>query len=297
MDTQRVGVAAHTGKVQARTVLTRVVEDLSRSGLDVILERETASLLEAGQFPEHPLPRLAREVDLIVVLGGDGTMLRVAREAGPHPPPLMGVNLGTLGFLSCASPLEEVAGWIRGGHWRVSNRALISFEVQRASTREPARVGLNEVSVSRSEAARSIHVDLRIDEEFVNRYHGDGLLVATPTGSTAYSLSAGGPIVAPESGVFVITPICAHSLNSRSMVVRDGAAVELVLETEGETAVLSVDGDTAGKLGPGDTVRLTRASWDLPLVMLPRQTFYQTLRRKLQWYGSSAHREGETETN
>ncbi|HUF63275.1 MAG TPA: NAD(+)/NADH kinase [Verrucomicrobiales bacterium] len=294
MDTQRVGVAAHTGKVQARTVLARVVEDLSRCGLEVLLEQETASLLEAGRFPEHSLPRLAREVDLIVVLGGDGTMLRVAREAGPHPPPLMGVNLGTLGFLSCASPIEEVAGWIHGGQLRVSHRTLISFDVLRGTNREAAGAGLNEVAVSRSEAARSIHVDLRIDGEFVNRYHGDGLLVATPTGSTAYSLSAGGPIAVPESGVFVITPICAHSLNSRSIVVRDDAALELVLEAEGEPAVLSVDGATVGNLGQGDCVRVTRASYHLPLVMLPRQSFYQTLRRKLQWYGSSAHRERET---
>lgn len=290
MDKTNVGIVANVDKPEAREILALLVEDLDRHAIGTVLDAATAQLLDEGKNRETSvaLDVLSSKVDLLLVLGGDGTILSVIRDTGPHPKPIMGVNIGTLGFLTCATEesVGKIGGWIVNKEYRLSTRTLIEAEVVRGGDVIASAFGLNEAAITRGRVSRVIRLETRIDGEFVGSYSGDGLIVATPTGSTAYSLSAGGPVIDPGSGIFVITPICPHTLTNRSMVVPNDVEIEVIpVEPRGQV-VVTLDGQTLQELDQESRLRIRRADHSVQLAFLPDQTFYRTLRQKLRWHGS-----------
>ena len=285
----RIAVSANPNRLPAGDFLTALVRSLEAHGLEVRVEDEVAS--RAGCEGGGDLRALASWADMVIVVGGDGSMLRAVHQMMPVVRPLMGVNSGRLGFLtfSTATDPAEIAGAVRDHAFDLSERTLIEGVVLRGGRETDRVVALNEIAVTRRNVARMIHVHAYVRGELLNEYHADGLIVATPTGSTAYSMSAGGPVVVPGSGVMVLTPICPHALSNRSVVVSDTEAVELRVEShdEGDPVMFTADGETACLLEPGDILRLQRAAACLPLALPPDRSFFETLRRKLRWHGSN----------
>jgi NAD+ kinase len=287
---RRIGLYPNPDKPGIGELVRALTDRFEAEGAEVRMTREAAPL--AGPLRIDPCPdaaALARESDCLLVLGGDGTILRAVREMGEHPVPVAGINTGTLGFLTTATVSEApaVADALLSGSFALSHRTLVEATVARKAGGRVRIFGLNEAVVSRGAISRIINLETRIDGHFLNRFHADGLIVATPTGSTAYSLSAGGPLISPEASVFVITPICPHALANRSFVLPDSSSVEVRREDEADEVVLAVDGQQMVPIGPGDTVTVTRAPFRVPLVTLQTPTIYEVLQQKLRWHGSN----------
>ena len=218
-ETRRIGIIANPDKPGAGELLLDLVIQLRKGGLTVLLEERTAALVK---LPDGvPLDQLSDRIDLLVVLGGDVTILWVLRQMGDRIKPIAAINTGTLGFLTCATAGEsgQLVEALVSGSFTLSERLLIAGDLEREGRLEASFVALNEVTLCRAVASRVIHVEAHINDKLANRYTGDGLILSSPTGSTAYSLSAGGPLVQPDANVFVITPICPHSLANRPLVV------------------------------------------------------------------------------
>jgi NAD+ kinase len=228
---------------------------------------------------------LADAVDLLVVLGGDGTLLALARETGSRAVPILGVNLGTLGFLAEVAPEEQldVLDHVIRGDFDVVQRMRLQVRAARDGEVLVDTLALNDAVITRSELSRLIDLETTADGVPVTTYHGDGLIVATPTGSTAYTLSAGGPILMPGSRVFVLTPICPHTLTQRPLVLSQDAKVEIrVLPREG-TAQLTIDGQVGLTLEHGDRVTIEASKHPVTFVASPSRSRFEVLRTKLRW--------------
>jgi NAD+ kinase len=223
-----------------------------------------------------------------VVLGGDGTLLSVARTVGPEAL-ILGVNLGTLGFLTEVSRGELYPSLVQvlAGRFRVEERSLFDVDLQRNGSGLLRYRVLNDAVITKSALARIIELTLRIDGNLIARFRADGLIISTPTGSTAYNLSAGGPILSPLLPVAVLTPICPHALAMRPIVVPDAGPIEVRLETQREEVFLTLDGQEGTSLGFGDAVRVTRSATSVRLARVSRRSFYDHLRGKLRWGGLS----------
>ncbi len=289
MAATHIGITANVSKPNAREVLTQLRSHLERCDLRVTLEKQSARLLDGEDPVALDLRDLAETVDLLIVLGGDGTILSVAWLTHGVSVPIMGINIGTLGFLTCATQdaVNRVGDWIRRDLYRTSRRALVEATVSFADEEQATFFGLNEITVCRENVSRLIHLEAHINGEYLNHYNADGLIISTPTGSTAYSLSAGGPIIDPESGVFVITPICPHALSNRSLVVKQDAVIEIVPVEPRDQVVLTLDGRSVHQVQPNSRITVQKSSHEVQLVFLPEQSFYRTLRHKLQWHGSN----------
>ncbi|MEI8340661.1 MAG: NAD(+)/NADH kinase, partial [Verrucomicrobiota bacterium] len=232
---------------------------------------------------------LGQSCDILLVLGGDGTILRVLHDLGDRIKPIFGINLGALGFLTCISSGHylKAVECILEGSYTLSHRTLLDVTVLRDGKIMAQRRGLNDAVISRGELSRLIKLEARIDSAVLTEYNADGLIISTPTGSTAYSLSAGGPILTPDSGVFVITPICPHVLTNRSVIVNDRSEIEISpCPGQGEV-FLTVDGQELVTIEPGDLIRIRKAEQNLPLAILPGITFSEILCQKLKWSGSA----------
>lgn len=292
MGLQKIGIIANPHKPDAADRVSELERRFDSAGASVLLEEATARLLgregvAAGE--------IGREVELIVVLGGDGTLLFAANGIRPHIRPVAGINLGSLGFLTCAT-LDATDTFVRNilsGNFSVSERAVLCVTVDRGDGLQPEQYfGLNEVTIARGNALRMVKLEVRISGERLTNYHADGLILATPTGSTAYALSAGGPIVAPGSDIFTITPICPHAVSNRPFVMPDDREIEILPDPGmGDPIVLTVDNHTCLELDPGKVkFHLCRAPYDLPLVSMEGHQFFEVLRDKLGWHGSSLRR-------
>ena len=256
---------------------------LADHGYKVIIDEETANYV-AGQVVIPRSQMSSRHLDLVVVLGGDGTLLSAARSTAPIDVPLLGVNLGSLGFLT-EVPLQSMYPMleaIAAGKATVEHRALMQCELLRGDTVRGSYLVFNDAVVNKTALARLNTYDLHINKSFVASYRADGLIVATPTGSTAYSLSAGGPVLMPSVKAFVITPVASHSLTHRPLVVPDSAEIEIVMRTENEVAYLSLDGQPGLDLSDGDRVRC-RLSKDQVSLFCTGSNFFHVLRTKLKW--------------
>jgi NAD+ kinase len=282
----KAGILARVDKPQAAALIRSLGEELGRRGVDVLLEKRTAELTGARGVDEQ---ELASSCDLLIVLGGDGTILRALHRMRGAVPPVLGINLGSLGFLTGVHSDEwpKAVESIAAGDFQLSARTLLRVEIERTGQVVESFTGLNDAVVSRGQHSQLIKVDVRVDGEELCVYNADGLIVATPTGSTAYSMSAGGPLLLPESACFVITPICPHVLTNRSTVVADTARLELRLVGGGPGVTVNVDGQEIRALGPGDILRISRAEERLRLATLPGRTFSDVLREKLKWSGSN----------
>jgi len=287
MRPKTIGLIAHTGKAGSAELIRAVRKEFARFSLPVLVESETAR--HAGVEPGHPIADLADRADLLVVLGGDGTILNVVGRLGDSIKPIFGINIGSLGFLTCAasSAYVEAVECIVAGEMVFSARTLLQVSVKGAAETPIELTGLNDAVFSRGEVSRLIRLQTRVNGEALTEFNADGLIVATPTGSTAYSLSAGGPILAPESGAFVITPICPHVLTNRSIIVGADAVIEVEPTERDHPVYLSVDGREALRLESGAVVTVRKSHRLLSLAALPGVSFFSVVRQKLKWRGSN----------
>jgi NAD+ kinase len=284
-----VGLVANPEKPASRTLVADAARLLAHHGLEVHGDSVTVRL--AGlKLPRHrDVRRLADACDLLLVFGGDGTILRVAREIAGSTTPLLGIHVGRLGFLAqvTSDQLPQAVDQIVAGDFRVENRPLMQA-IRLGIPRAKPLLALNDFVFSRGEISRMIELEVAVDDEELTRYRCDGLIVASPTGSTAYSLAAGGAIVSPTARVFTITPICPLTLSNRSIIV-DLDATVLVRVASGRLQThLTGDGQVAVRLRVDDEVAIRRAAEEVRLLRLGGNSFFQTLRQKLHWSGSHA---------
>ncbi len=278
-----VGICVKRDQPQVAERVAELDEWLRKRGVDVLLDREAARWL--GR-PGVALEDLAGRVDLLVVLGGDGTLLAAARAVGDGAVPLLGVNLGTLGFLAETSgdELLDALEQAFAGRLVVALRMRLDVEVGRGGRIVERCLALNDAVIGKSALSRMIDLETRADGAFVTTYHSDGLIVATPTGSSAYSLSAGGPILLPEGESIVLTPICPHTLTQRPLVLPDHYRIEiLVLDTRGGDVHLTVDGQVGVRLEQGDRVAVARSAHPARLLVSPNRSPFAVMREKLRW--------------
>jgi NAD+ kinase len=280
---QSVGICVKRDQPQVAERVATLEEWLHDHGVEVLLDREAARWL-GRQGVE--LADLAGRVDLLIVLGGDGTLLAAARAIGERSVPLLGVNLGTLGFLADTSSdeLYDALEQAFAGRLVVVPRMRLDVEVERGGHVVARCLALNDAVIGKSALSRMIDLETRADGAFVTTYHSDGLIVATPTGSSAYSLSAGGPILLPEGESIVLTPICPHTLTQRPLVLPDHYRIEiLVLDTRGGDVHLTVDGQVGIELEQGDRVTVARSAHPARLLVSPHRSPFAVMREKLRW--------------
>jgi NAD+ kinase len=279
-----IGIISRPRRSILAEIVPKLLNWLQERGVSTLIDSETANPVNRSEIGKTR-HQIAQEADLLLVLGGDGTLLAAAREAAPHGIPILPINLGGLGFLTSFT-LEELYPALEealAGCAPVSERVMLLVErTHNGNTLTQQRV-LNEAVVHKGTLARMIELELYIDGGFVCRYRADGLIVATPTGSTAYSMSAGGPIVHPEVESILITPICPHTLSDRPIVVPDVSKVELRMAENSDSVFLTLDGQTGVPLQADDRVRITRAVERLKLIHPLNKTYFEILRSKLKW--------------
>ena len=287
MSAKLIGLVAHSAKPGASALVKTLAAEFKKRGAVLKFEEKTAVL--AGLASGATTAELGKKCDILLVLGGDGTILQVVHDLGKNIKPIFGINLGSLGFLTCvnSSAYMQAVDSILAGDYVLSQRTLIEVEVLRKGKIISESTGLNDAVISRGEHSRLIRLKTRIDNSVLTVYNADGLIVATATGSTAYSLSAGGPILMPDSGVFVITPICPHVLTSRTVIVSDSSRIEVSPCQDQDQIFLAVDGHEPVEVKCGDTIRISKSALTLPLAMLPGMSFSEVLRQKLKWSGSA----------
>jgi len=276
-------IMSKPSKPELARVVPELLEWFRSHDYQVVVDRETSAY--AKGFESVARSEMAsRPLNFAVVLGGDGTLLSAARVLAKAGTPLLAVNLGSLGFLT-EVPLSELYPTLEAlesNSCRVETRSMVQCQLLRAGSCVANYHALNDVVVSKSAIARLNHFDLYIDQVFVSSYQADGLIVSTPTGSTAYSLAAGGPILTPSVDAFVVTPVSPHSLTHRALVVRDSAEIDIVLRTGEEEAYLSVDGQVGMPVNDGDRVCCRKSEYKVNLLRL-KKTFFEVLRTKLKW--------------
>ncbi|MET0625847.1 MAG: NAD(+)/NADH kinase [Pyrinomonadaceae bacterium] len=286
---RRVGVLVKPNQPEALQTICRLVEWCAGRGITVAggprlqrerIEAETGCSVDALSHEE-----LVRGADLIVVLGGDGTMIGAARMVGEAETPVLGVNFGTLGYLAdfTVDDMIPALELVLAGDYTIDRRLMLAATVERGGKRMMHDRVLNDVVISKSALARIIEIETWIDEKFVNRFRADGLIISTPTGSTAYNLSAGGPVIYPSMSAVCITPICPHTLSNRPLVVPDDAAFELVLKTPREEVALTLDGQVGMPLEYEDKVTVRKSRTGFNLIQAHTRNYFDVLRNKLKW--------------
>jgi NAD+ kinase len=281
---QRVGVIAKPKLNSIAGVVQKLMNWCADRQIQVLLDLDTAALAGQGQGGIDRA-KLVPQCDLLIVLGGDGTLLSVARIMDSHPVPILAANFGSLGFLTEIT-LEETFPTLEtvlAGTATSQKRMMIDVSVIREGQCFAAYRALNDAVLTKGALARIIDIDVRIDNNFVATYKADGLIVSTPTGSTAYALSAGGPVVYPTLGAMLVTPIASHTLTFRAVVVPDTVAVEMSLKATQESVYLTVDGQVGLPLKGEDRIYVRKSSSTLELIESSNQNFFDILRRKLKW--------------
>jgi len=281
---RRVGIVIKPHWPEAREVLRQLIPWLKGKDCEVVLDIETATLAGAEQtgLAKADVPRAA---DLVVVLGGDGTLLSVARLVESGEVPILGVNLGGLGFLTeiTLDELYPVLGAVLSGNYRASRRMLLQVTVRRGEAPIAEDIVLNDAVMTKTALARIIELEVFVEQEYVTTYRADGLIISTPTGSTAYGLSAGGPILFPTMHALILVPICPHTLTNRPLVLPEEVGVQVVLNSENEDVYLTLDGQVGFPLQYQDQVEIRRADREITLIVSPKKNFYEILRSKLKW--------------
>ena len=280
---RRIGIIAKPKLTTVATLVHQLTDWCAARGIQALLDKDTAAL--AGQPEGLERTDLVAASELIVVLGGDGTLLSVARVLDSHSVPILAVNFGSLGFLTEIT-LEETFATLESvlaGKATTQARMMIDIKVLRENGCFAEYRALNDVVLTKGALARIIDIDVNIDNQFVATYKADGLIVSTPTGSTAYALSAGGPIVYPTLGAMLVTPIASHTLTFRALVVPDGVTVEMSLKATQESVYLTVDGQVGLGLKGEDRIRVRKSAIALELIESSNKNFFDILRRKLKW--------------
>jgi NAD+ kinase len=290
MPIQTVGIITKPRKPELNVMIPALVDWLARRSVQTVLDRETAGSLDAAvraKFEGAVLPRgeLVARCDLLIVLGGDGTLLAAARHARTSGVPILAVNLGGLGFLTAVTTEELYPSLelvLKGQH-PLDQRKMLQVQVIRTGGDSVTYHALNDAVLNKGAISRMLDFETYVDGLFLNLFNADGLIVSTPTGSTAYCLAAGGPIVSPAVEAFIITPICSHTLTNRPLVVSDRSRIEIVLKTEAESVFLTVDGQVGLALHSGDRIVCELSPSRIDLVRPVKKEFYEVLRSKLKW--------------
>jgi NAD+ kinase len=276
-------IISKPNKPELAVIVPSLVDWLRQHKYELVVDRETAPFASGIEVIARE-EIASRQLDFLVVLGGDGTLLSAARAVAKAAIPILGVNLGALGFLT-EVPLEDLYPTledIEKSCCNLETRSMVHCEVIRKDARTARYDALNDVVVGKGTISRLNHCDVFIDGAFVSRYQADSLIVATPTGSTAYSLAAGGPILMPSVDAFVVTAVSAHSLTHRPLVVRDTSKIEIVVATGMEDAYLSIDGQVGMPMADGDRVQCRKSEYQVKLLHT-KGTFFDVLRTKLKW--------------
>lgn len=282
-----VGLIGNPDKASCGRAVERAAHLIRAAGRKLFTEPVTAQLTKINATICADAKQLAREVDLLIVFGGDGTMLRVARDTAGVATPMLGINIGGLGFLTAvpSDQLEPALKLIWEGGFKFERRALIEATT-RVGGKSIHQLALNDIVIGRGEVARLIDLEVDVNADPLTRYRCDGLIVSSPTGSTAYSLAAGGAVVLPTAEVFALTPICPHTLSNRSLIVPLNATIRIKPVSERTATILSADGEVISELSPGDVVTVRRSRHSVKLMHLADSSFFEALRRKLQWRGA-----------
>lgn len=278
-----IGIVAKRGQPRALQVAHELASWLANRKMTVMVEDALARTIPSAAPASREA--LVQQVDLVIVLGGDGSILSVARLLREREVPILGVNLGGLGFLTATSvdDLFPFLERVLSGELVVDRRMMLLVRWYRTGAVQAERLALNDAVINKGVLARMIDLRTLVDDQELCVYKADGLIVTTPTGSTAYSLSAGGPIVHPAVEVLVLSPICPHTLTNRPIVLPDRAVVRVAVETPGEDVVLTIDGQEAFSLQVGDSVEIRKAHIRAPLVQSPERSYFEVLRNKLRW--------------
>jgi NAD+ kinase len=270
---RRIGLIGNPDKSASAAIIRQAARLIERAGRKASTGGDAATL--------------AREVDLLLVFGGDGTMLGVAREVAGSHTPILGVNIGGLGFLT-GVPSADLASALKcvwAGEFRFESRALIEA-TGKGNGKKILASALNDIVVSRGAVSRLIALDVSVDGEHITQYRCDGLIISSPTGSTAYSLAAGGAVVLPTADVFALTPVCPHALSNRSIILPLSSKISVKAISPLPATIVSADGQVVGELDAGDEVIIRRSRRSIRLMQLANHSFLEALRRKLQWRGT-----------
>jgi NAD+ kinase len=285
----RVGIVLKPHQPDALKTICELVVWLAERNIHLVggpeIERERIEHQTGCPVQEVQADKLADKVDLILVLGGDGTMIATARMIGDQDVPVLGVNYGGLGYLAefRIEELYSALESILAGNYQLDKRVMLSVELRRGDTVITSNRVLNDVVINKSALARIIEIEAYLNRHFVNSFRADGLIVSTPTGSTAYNLSAGGPVIFPSMNAVVITPICPFTLSNRPIVVPDNAEIELLLKTEHEEVALTLDGQVGFPLKPEDRVTIRKSRTTFNLIQPMNRNYFDVLRDKLRW--------------
>jgi len=279
-----VGIICKPNRDLVCSVVPPLLRWLREHKIDFFIDEETRACID---FAAPTLARTAmgEKIDLLMVLGGDGTLLSAARALGSHHAPILAVNLGGLGFLTSVT-LEELYPALEqviAGKHGASERMMLDAEIRRDGQRTERQCALNDAVATKAALARMLEFDVSVNRSHVGRYRADGIIVATPTGSTAYSLAAGGPIIDPELDAFVITPICPHMLTNRPLVIPSSATIELDFTPAEEPVYITLDGQIGFQLHSKDRVVVTKSASRVSLIRPPHKTYFEILRSKLRW--------------
>jgi NAD+ kinase len=285
---KRVGLIGNSGKVSSANALTRAASLIRAAGRKVFSDASTAQLARLNGTVCIDPAELANAVDMLLVFGGDGTMLRVAREIAGLQTPILGINIGGLGFLTAvpSSGLAKALRQVWNGEFKFEPRALIEADI-RCHGKSIRQTALNDLVINRGIASRLIELHVRVDGEPLTQYRCDGLIISSPTGSTAYSLAAGGPVIYPTADVFQLTPICAHTLSNRSLVLPLTSEISVKIVNPKPATLLSADGELVTELSTGDEITIRRSKRTVRLMHLKGSSFFETLRVKLHWRGAN----------
>lgn len=293
MSIKKIGIIANIAKEKSSGYTASLREWLLGRGLEVYLEEGIAALI--GGLPGVERKKLWSLADLIVVFGGDGTILRTARLVGERDVPIVGINLGAFGYLTEVdlSEMYEAMEAILAGDFQVEKRMMLAVKI--SGGEETFRDGkvLNDVVINRGNLSRIIELETTVDGRYLTTFKADGLIIATPTGSTAYSLAAGGPIVFPEFYSIIINPICPHTLTNRPLILPDSAEIEVTLRTKEEGATVTLDGQVSLPVKSGDSVTIRKSQYVTTLVSSPHRSYFEILRTKLGWGGSQTGAAGK----
>lgn len=286
---KRIGIVLKPHQPDALKTICEVTTWLAERGISLLggpeIERERIEHQTGCTVQEIVPEQLAANSDLILVLGGDGTMIATARVMGDTEVPVLGVNYGGLGYLAefRIEELYEALEAILSGNYRLDKRVMLAVELSRGDENITRNRVLNDVVINKSALARIIEIEAYLNQQFVNAFRADGLIVSTPTGSTAYNLSAGGPVIFPSMNAVVITPICPFTLSNRPIVVPDDAVIELCLKTEEEDVSLTLDGQVGFPLLYQDRVTIRKSQTMFNLVQPANRNYFDVLRDKLRW--------------
>ena len=286
---KRVGIVLKPHQPDALKIICELVVWLAKRGIKLVggpeIEREQIEHDTGCAVEEVSTDRLPDDVDLILVLGGDGTMIATARMLGDQEVPVLGVNYGGLGYLA-EFRIEELFNALESilsGNYRLDKRVMLAIELLRDKTLLTHNRVLNDVVINKSALARIIEIETYFNGQFVNSFRADGLIVSTPTGSTAYNLSAGGPVIFPSMNAVVITPICPFTLSNRPIVVPDDAEIELLLKTDQEEVALTLDGQVGFPLKVNDRIAIRKSRTMFNLIQPSNRNYFEVLRDKLRW--------------